>query len=297
MRILITIVLLLSGSVAFAQRDTNTHEIPWQAIKKEDILWKKRVWREIAVYEKQNAPLRYDPISPQEAVFANVLLSGITADLFNAFAADTENNELLFHETANNKSEPKKEEGMWVYTDESDSLLPALGIKHPLTKEDVKSIIACDPAQLSIYSRKYINFRLQHPNDTVAFTIEEYEVKERRKKRTEKRIVSQDFSIYDTTPLTSCIYPQQIDHYGIIEDWIFDRNQGQMVVRIEAIAPMVNDRPLFWLSYPDIRKYIVQYDIYAGSKDMKMNWDEYFESRLFSSMITRVSGPTSSPDH
>jgi len=113
----------------------------------------------------------------------------------------------------------------------------------------------------------------------------------------EKKIVAQDYSIYDASPVASCIYPQQIDRYGIIEDWIFDKAEGIMVVHIEAIAPMVKERPLFWLSYPDIRRYMNQYDLYAGKTDMKMTWDEYFESRQFSSKITRVSGPTSSSDH
>src|ERR1700733_4600461 len=33
--------------------------IPWQHIREDDILWKKRVWREIDTREKQNVAFRY----------------------------------------------------------------------------------------------------------------------------------------------------------------------------------------------------------------------------------------------
>src|SRR4051812_47256466 len=33
--------------------------IPWQRIREDDILWKKRVWREIDTREKQNVAFRY----------------------------------------------------------------------------------------------------------------------------------------------------------------------------------------------------------------------------------------------
>ena len=269
MKILITIVLLLSGSIAFAQRDTNAHEIPWIPIKKEDILWKKRVWREIAVYEKQNAPLWDDPASPQENVFANVLLSGINAGAYKAYAADTENDRLRLRERDQDELHPEKVD-KWV--DRSDNSLPELNLV-PLTKEEVNKIIACEPDQLSTRARMYINFCTRHRNDTSAL------------------------SNYDSTSVTSCIYPQQVDYYGLIEDWIFDRTQGQMVVHIKAIAPMIKRKPLFWLSYPDIRRWMVQHEVYQPDREKKMTWDEYFESRQFSSKITRVSGPTSSSDH
>ena len=263
MKRLFTIILILSGSIAFAQRDTNAHEIPWKPIKKEDILWQKRVWREIAIYEKTNAPLRDDPRLPQENIFANVLLSGINASIYIAYGADSESKELMVQENINNGAKRRKK------FKDRNTVLPASYFIHPLTKEDVNQIITCDPAKLSATSRTYINFCTQHKNDTSAL------------------------SHYDSSFVTSCIYPQQVDHYGIIEDWIFDKEQGQMVVQIRAIAPMVQGKPLFWLSYPDIRRYLAQYEVYADEKEARLTWDEYFESRQFSSKITRV-GPSAS---
>lgn len=34
--------------------------IPWQPIRESDVMWKKRVWREIDTRQKQNMPFRYD---------------------------------------------------------------------------------------------------------------------------------------------------------------------------------------------------------------------------------------------
>lgn len=92
-RFITTVVLLLAGGVAFAQPGTTTdpsisgggqagvtadwkssqendgawvrvnHKskaIPWQYLREDDIMWKKRVWREIDTREKQNMGFRYE---------------------------------------------------------------------------------------------------------------------------------------------------------------------------------------------------------------------------------------------
>src|SRR5580704_14963595 len=189
MKILLMVFFVFSCNIAFAQRDTSAHEIPWQPIKKSDMLWKKRVWREISVYEKQNAPLRGDPKSPPENVFANVLLSGINEGLYKAYAADTENDKLRLKEKDQDEVYPEKVD-KWV--DRSDKSLPELNLA-PLTKEEVNGIIACDPAQLSAHARMCIHFCAEHKDDTSTST----------------------FLDYDSSLVTSCTYPQQVDHYGI----------------------------------------------------------------------------------
>ena len=61
-----------------------------------------------------------------------------------------------------------------------------------------------------------------------------------------------------------------------------------MVVQIQAIAPMAQGKPLFWVPYRDIRGYIARYEAYNGTEKARYNWDEYFELRQFSSKITKV---------
>lgn len=96
--------------------------------------------------------------------------------------------------------------------------------------------------------------------------------------------------------------PDDIVKFRIKEDWVFDRESSRMFVRIIGIAPMktvfsVDKKtergatPLFWIYYPDLRPYIVKYEVY-NPKNMgqsRMTWEELFESRMFSSYIVKSS--------
>jgi gliding motility associated protien GldN len=94
--------------------------------------------------------------------------------------------------------------------------------------------------------------------------------------------------------------PDDITGYAVKEDVIFDRNVGREVRRIIGIAPMFNKRntdgtirvtiPLLWIYYPDARNFLAKYDVYNPENDMfRINWDDYFEKRMFSSYITKTS--------
>ncbi|MER3464477.1 MAG: gliding motility protein GldN, partial [Chitinophagaceae bacterium] len=88
--------------------------------------------------------------------------------------------------------------------------------------------------------------------------------------------------------------------YRIKEDWVFDREASRMFVRIIGIAPLKiqyapdgkTERgtiPLFWIYYPDLRPTLAKYEVY-NPKNMgmgRMTWEELFESRMFSSYITK----------
>ena len=279
---LFTALFALYGNIAFAQRDTSSHEIPWQHINDTDIVWTKRVWREIAVYEKQNTALRDDPAAPPGNVFANVLLSGIKEGRYIAYANADENNA---KEVKGGVPKDEWVDAEAVVTKDTSQLKS--GLLHPLTKEEVNRIIACDPTNLSVNARKYIN---QYASNSLP-SIEVVPASPESKKKKKKKEREDEISGYDTTAVASCVYPQQVDHYRIIEDWIFDKGQGVMVVRIRAIAPMVNGKPLFWVRYTDIRSYLAQYEVYTVKDYARYTWDEYFESRQFSSKITKVSNP------
>ena len=137
----------------------------------------------------------------------------------------------------------------------------------PLNPAALDAITPCDATSLSRNTRYFLNYHSKHPTDS---------------------------TIYDTSSISSCIYPQQVEFFEIKEDWLFDRNQGLMLVHINAIAPAANvhgeKKPLFWLHYPDIRKYIDSFEVFNGDKKLNLSWDEYFESRQFSSRITYVQG-------
>jgi gliding motility associated protien GldN len=108
------------------------------------------------------------------------------------------------------------------------------------------------------------------------------------------------------TEIVKVIYhefnPATVTKYRLIEDWIFDRNTGQMVVRIAGIAPVRDiygenneyhgSQAMFWLYYPDIRNLLACYEAVNPANDMQREtWVEFLEGRRFASRITKVSNP------
>jgi gliding motility associated protien GldN len=96
--------------------------------------------------------------------------------------------------------------------------------------------------------------------------------------------------------------PKVVTRYRIMEEWIFDREGSRLYSRILGIAPLkrhVTPLPdgkeregfsvMFWVSYPDLRPILAKTTVYSP-KNMgvsRMNWDELFQSRMFSSYITK----------
>jgi len=96
--------------------------------------------------------------------------------------------------------------------------------------------------------------------------------------------------------------PEVVSKYRIKEDWIFDRNIGKMVVRIIGLAPLqdiYNDdgsyrasKPMFWIYFPQARDLLAQYEVFNPENDVaRVTWDDFFESRRFSSHIVKISNP------
>ena len=118
----------------------------------------------------------------------------------------------------------------------------------------------------------------------------------------------------DTVPVTDPLDPTKIIKYKVTrasfsaesvtkialkEEWVFDRESSRMFCRILGIAPLQtkffpNGQPmgntvLFWVYYPDLRSILTKYEVY-NPKNMgqsRMTWEELFESRMFSSYITK----------
>ncbi len=94
--------------------------------------------------------------------------------------------------------------------------------------------------------------------------------------------------------------PEEIMKLRIKEEWIFDRESSRMMCRIIGIAPLkseflegtkreIGTSVMFWVYYPDLRPTLARYEVY-NSKNMganRMTWEELFESRMFSSYITK----------
>jgi gliding motility associated protien GldN len=95
--------------------------------------------------------------------------------------------------------------------------------------------------------------------------------------------------------------PDDIVKYMIKEEWVFDKESSRMFARILGIAPMktyidestgiiLGESPVFWVYYPDLRPILSAHEVYNGRNfGARMTWEELFESRFFSSIITKSS--------
>jgi gliding motility associated protien GldN len=203
--------------------------LDWQPIREADIMWKKRVWREIDTRQKQNMPFRFP------------------GDEYSGG-------------------------GMFI-----EILLDAL------KKGKIKAYSTADDRFSSALTREQILDMVQGTVDSVLVVDPETGQESIVIKRRE-------------------FNPDVVTKFRIKEDVIFDRNLGRMVTRIIGLAPVrdiYNDdqsyrasQSMFWLYYPEIRELLAQYEVFNPDNDMsRMNWDEYFENRFFSSYVTKVSNP------
>lgn len=93
--------------------------------------------------------------------------------------------------------------------------------------------------------------------------------------------------------------PESVLKLRIKEEWVFDREASRLFVRILGIAPLKTQyfpngqergsSVMFWVYYPDLRPILAKYEVY-NPKNMgmgRMTWEELFESRMFSSYITK----------
>lgn len=103
-----------------------------------------------------------------------------------------------------------------------------------------------------------------------------------------------------STPVKKEITAANIHQYWIKEDWFFDKQRSVMEVRIVGICPLaeklsetgdvVGLKPLFWIYFPDARQHLVRAAVFNRWNDHeRMNYDELFEKRMFSSYIYKES--------
>lgn len=106
---------------------------------------------------------------------------------------------------------------------------------------------------------------------------------------------------YEYVAVTNDIDPQSINQFRIKEDWYFDSESSVMKVRILGIAPMIVEmdkatmtemppRAIFWIYYPDARKYLSQFKVFNEDNIASpISWDDLFEMRKFESYIVKRS--------
>jgi gliding motility associated protien GldN len=162
-------------------------------------------------------------------------------------------------------------------------------------------------------SQMFINMLLKAVNDSTsgitAFTDERFTTP-----MTIPEIQQLTVGSADTVGQTDPLDPSKIIRYVVTrasfdaktvvklrikEEWVFDRESSRMFVRILGICPLKTQffpngqergsTPMFWVHYPDLRPLLAKFEVY-NPKNMgqsRMTWEELFESRMFSSYITK----------
>jgi len=99
--------------------------------------------------------------------------------------------------------------------------------------------------------------------------------------------------------ITKDFNPENVEKFRIKEEWVFDKESSRMYARIIGIAPLktivdentgvvLGESPIFWVYYPDLRPILAKFEAYNGKNfGARMSWEELFESRFFSSYITK----------
>ncbi|MAZ94125.1 MAG: hypothetical protein CMF58_06845 [Lentimicrobiaceae bacterium] len=197
--------------------------IPYPPIRKADVMWQKRIWREIDFKQKFNQKFYY-PIDSQAnwKSFINTVLDALK-----------EGGEMTAYDISN-----------------TDELLV------PITYNEI----------------------IGRQTDTL------YEVSRRPYPPYEE---------YDTLIITE-FDPSQVMRLRIKEDWYFDKQRSQMMVRIIALCPVLiverdgqeQPSPLFWVSYAEARNVFAQALVFNDfNSAARLTYDELFWKRLFDSYI------------
>ena len=101
-----------------------------------------------------------------------------------------------------------------------------------------------------------------------------------------------------TISRTSSANLDSVYTFRLKEQVIFDKESSRLYFRIIGICPVVKRKvgnkseafPLFWLYYPDLRPTLAKYEVYNSRNfSGRMTWEELFESRFFSSYITKTT--------
>ncbi|MBG0781927.1 MAG: gliding motility protein GldN [Bacteroidales bacterium] len=198
--------------------------MPFPSIRKADVMWKKRVWREIDFRQKMNHAFYY-PVVPHNnwRNFITVVLDGLRENKFIAY--DAQNNptdEFLVPMTYNQ-----------LIDRETDSVRQTLRRSYP-------------------------------PYDE-----------------------------YDTV-IISRFDPTRVMRLRVKEDWYFDKQRSQLMVRIVALCPVLMverdgqefTQPLFWISYDQARKVFARSQIFNRQNSAeRRTFDEVFWKRMFDSYV------------
>ncbi|MES2778577.1 MAG: gliding motility protein GldN [Bacteroidota bacterium] len=166
-----------------------------------------------------------------------------------------------------------------------------------------------NPLSLVLYNAVKEGKLIPYVDDSLrsVMTIEEFLGKGTDTDYVETPIDPNDPTITRLDTIPSQFHPEEkIKKYRVLEDWIFDKKESRMYVRIIAIAPQfspkvggleLGEQDLCVLKYHrspedadrnDLRDIMVNMEVFNRQNDAaRVTFDDWFEQRLFSSYITK----------
>lgn len=166
-----------------------------------------------------------------------------------------------------------------------------------------------NPLSLILYNAVLEGKLIPYVNDsfTSVVTIEEFSRRGSDTEIVDVPVDPNDPTITEQDTVVSLFDPAiKIKKYRVLEDWIFDKKESRMYVRIISISPIYNpkvagielgEQDLCVLKYHrsiddadrnDLREILVNMEVFNRSNDAaRVTFDDFFEQRLFSSYITK----------
>ena len=236
------------------------HYVELARIREADIMWSRKIWREIDLRQKVNHPIYY----PQERVkdqgtidrknLFDVILSA-------AIDGDGEGNKLNLYRSGDDFRES--------YDDEFQSV--------PMTPDEIKDLIG-GKLQPTYRVDQNGEDSLDWNGNLVAYEIDDPDYVENREGEKLKR---------------------EIKKWLVKEHWFFDKQRSVMDVRIIGICPVYTittgeenlgeEQELFWVYFPAARKYLKNALAFNMVKNEAENktFEDIFMKRMFASTIIK----------
>ncbi len=168
-----------------------------------------------------------------------------------------------------------------------------------------------NPLSLVLYNAVRDGKLIPYTDDSLrsVMTVEEFLARGSDTDYVETAIDPEDPTLTRLDTIATPFRPEEkIKKYRVLEDWIFDKKESRMYVRIIAIAPQfspkvagieLGEQDLCVLKYHkspddadqnDLREIMVGMEVFNRQNDAaRLTFDDFFEQRLFSSYITKES--------